>query len=117
MVRGKIFEGFTGGMAGSKMMGGMLDGLRREIEARIRQEVERLAKRLDLVTRAEFEAVEAIAIAAREQAEDLAEQLAGEKLRRAAPKAAAHKPAAKKATKPAPKAKKSTKTAAKTRRR
>ena len=50
---------------------GTLAGLRREIEALARQQVERLLARLDLVTRDEFEAVKAMAAKARAEQEDL----------------------------------------------
>ena len=44
---------------------GTLAGLRREVEALARQQVERLLARMDLVTRDEFEAVKEMAAKAR----------------------------------------------------
>ena len=55
---------------------GTLAGLRREIEALARQQVERLLARMDLVTRDEFEAVREMAAKARAEQEDLTVRLA-----------------------------------------
>ncbi len=55
---------------------GTLAGLRREIEALARQQVERLLARMDLVTRDEFEAVKEMAAKARAEQEDLTDRLA-----------------------------------------
>jgi len=55
---------------------GSLAGLRREIEALARQQVERLLARMDLVTRDEFEAVKEMAAKARTEQEDLLARLA-----------------------------------------
>ena len=55
---------------------GTLTGLRREIEALARQQVERLLARMDLVTRDEFEAVKEMAAKARSEQEDLTARLA-----------------------------------------
>ncbi len=55
---------------------GTLAGLRREIEALARQQVERLLARMDLVTRDEFDAVKEMAATARAEQEDLAARLA-----------------------------------------
>ena len=55
---------------------GTLAGLRREVEALARQQVERLLARMDLVTRDEFEAVKEIAAKARAEQEDLSVRLA-----------------------------------------
>ncbi len=55
---------------------GTLAGLRREIEALARQQVERLFARMDLVTRDEFEAVKEMAAKARTEQEDLGSRLA-----------------------------------------
>ena len=63
----------------AKLAGGVigtLAGLRREIEALARQQVERLLARMDLVTRDEFEAVKEMAAKARAEQEDLAVRLA-----------------------------------------
>ncbi len=55
---------------------GTLAGLRREVEALARQQVERLLARMDLVTRDEFEAVKEMAAKARAEQEDLSVRLA-----------------------------------------
>lgn len=55
---------------------GTLAGLRREVEALARQQVERLLARMDLVTRDEFEAVKEMASKARAEQEDLSVRLA-----------------------------------------
>ncbi len=55
---------------------GTLAGLKREIEALARQQVERLLARMDLVTRDEFEAVKEMAAKARAEQEDLAARFA-----------------------------------------
>ena len=54
---------------------GTLAGLRREVEALARQQVERLLERMDLVTRDEFEAVKEMAAKARAEQDDLAARL------------------------------------------
>jgi BMFP domain-containing protein YqiC len=46
-----------------------LGGLRDEIEARVKERIERLANELDLVTREEFDAVQAMATKARQDQE------------------------------------------------
>ena len=51
-------------------------GLRQEIEARLREQVERLLRDMDLVTREEFEAVKAVAATARAEQERLAARVA-----------------------------------------
>jgi BMFP domain-containing protein YqiC len=72
---------------------GTLAGVRREIEALARQQLDRLLDGMELVTRDEFEAVKAMAAAARAENERLAARLAaleGTPPRRdAAPKAKA----------------------------
>jgi BMFP domain-containing protein YqiC len=55
---------------------GSLAGLRREIEAMVRQQLERLLARMDLVTRDEFEAVKEMAAKARTEQEDLLARIA-----------------------------------------
>jgi len=50
---------------------GALSGLRAEMEAMVRQQMERLVAGLDLVPREEFEAVRAMAAKARSEQEDL----------------------------------------------
>lgn len=54
---------------------GTLAGMRREIEALARQQVDRLLDGMDLVTRDEFETVKAMAVAAREENERLAARI------------------------------------------
>lgn len=51
-------------------------GMRGEVEARVRAQLERLLADMDLVTREEFEAVQAMAAKAREEQEVLAERVA-----------------------------------------
>ena len=79
---------------------GTLAGAKREIEALVRQQLERMLTSLDLVTRDEFEAVKEMAAKARSEQEALADRLAAlEK------KAAGKRPSSAKA-KPAPREKK-----------
>ena len=54
---------------------GTLAGAKREIEALVRQQLERMLSSLDLVTRDEFDAVKEMAVKARSEQEDLAERL------------------------------------------
>jgi BMFP domain-containing protein YqiC len=51
-------------------------GLRQEIEARFREQIERLLRDMDLVTREEFEAVKAVAQTARAEQERLQSRIA-----------------------------------------
>ena len=83
-------------------------GLRDEVDQMIRQRLKRVIADMDMVTREEFEAVEAIATKAREEQEKLSEKVAAleaelGKLKKPAAKsgATAKKPAAKTATKAA----------------
>ena len=55
---------------------GALAGVREEVEARLRQQFERILAGMDLVTREEFEVVRAMAQAAREDQERLAARVA-----------------------------------------
>ena len=55
---------------------GVLQGAREEAETAIRSRIERWLAEKDLVTREEFEAVKAMAVAAREENERLAARLA-----------------------------------------
>lgn len=55
---------------------GTLTGMRREVEALVRQQIERLLTGMDLVTRDEFEAVKEMAANARAEQEVLAARLA-----------------------------------------
>lgn len=55
---------------------GVAAGMRGEVEARFREQLERLLAQMDLVPREEFDAMKAVAIAAREGQETLAAQMA-----------------------------------------
>lgn len=55
---------------------GTLSGVRGEVEARLREQLERVLSGMDLVTRDEFEAVHAMAAKARAEQEDLARRVA-----------------------------------------
>jgi hypothetical protein len=55
---------------------GVAAGMRAEVEARLREQFERVLAELDLVPREEFDAVKAMAVKAREEQEVLAERLA-----------------------------------------
>lgn len=79
-------------------------GLKGEIETAIKQRLERALADLDLVRREEFDAVRAMAAAAREEQENLAARLAKLEAACKPAKPAAKKPATKKpeAKKPAP---------------
>ena len=55
---------------------GVAAGMRDEIEARLRDQFEKILAGMDLVTREEFDAVKAMAAKAREEQELLAERLA-----------------------------------------
>ena len=89
---------------------GVAAGMRGEIEARLREQFERILGQMDLVTREEFDAVKAMAAKARAEQEDLAARVAAlearlatkGKARRAAPKPAKPKDAPKNASKDAP---------------
>ena len=69
----RLFDDFAR-MAGGAL--GALTGLRQEIEARIREQLDRLIASMDLVTREEFEAVKAMAAKARAEQERLQTRLA-----------------------------------------
>lgn len=82
---------------------GVAAGLRGEVEARFREQMERLLSQMDLVPREEFDAMTAVAVAAREAQEDLSAQVAALEKRLATLEAAqkqAQKPAKKPASKP-----------------
>jgi hypothetical protein len=87
----------------ARIAGGAVDtlaGAKREIEALVRQQLERMLTSLDLVTRDEFDAVKKMAQKARSEQETLTDRLAAlEK------KVAGKKPSSPK-TKPAPREKK-----------
>ena len=53
-----------------------LTGVREEVEARLRDQVQHILDRMNLVRREEFEAVQAMAAKARDEQERLAERLA-----------------------------------------
>ena len=55
---------------------GALGGLRGEVEAQIRQQMERVLSQMDVVGREEFEAVREMAVKARLEQEALADRLA-----------------------------------------
>ena len=55
---------------------GALSGVRGEIEARFRDQLERILAGMDLVSREEFEAVKAMAAKAREEQEVLLQRIA-----------------------------------------
>jgi hypothetical protein len=86
---------------------GVAAGMRSEVEARFREQLERLLTQMDLVPREEFDAMKAVAVAAREGQEALAAQVAALEQRLAALEAgqgkAAQGKAAPKAAKPAAK--------------
>lgn len=84
-------------MAGGAL--GALSGLRAEMEALIRQQMERFMAGTDMVPREEFEVVRDMAIKAREEQEALAKRVADLEARLAAadPAAPAKKPARAKA--------------------
>ncbi len=61
-------------MAGGAM--GVVTGLKGEVDALVRQQVERLMASMDLVRREDFDAVQAMAARARAEQEALAERVA-----------------------------------------
>ena len=64
---------------------GGLSGLKQEIDARFREQLERVLGRMDLVSREEFEVVKAVAAKARDEQEALAARLAALEARLATP--------------------------------
>ena len=62
-TRNRLFDD-AAKLAGGAL--GTLEGVRREIEALVRQQLERLLNSMDLVTREEFDTVKAMASKARE---------------------------------------------------
>ena len=64
---------------------GAAQGVRREVEAIVKTQIERLLRELDVVPREEFEAVREMALLAREENDKLAARIAA--LEAAAPKA------------------------------
>jgi BMFP domain-containing protein YqiC len=55
---------------------GALSGVKSEVEARMREQLERVLAGMDLVSRDEFEAVKAMAAKARSEQEDLEKRIA-----------------------------------------
>lgn len=55
---------------------GVAAGMREEIEARLREQFEKILSQMDLVTREEFDAVKSMAAKARAEQEDLADRVA-----------------------------------------
>lgn len=55
---------------------GVAAGMRGEIEARLREQFEKILSQMDLVSREEFDAVKAMAAKARAEQEDLAKRVA-----------------------------------------
>ncbi|HKR19827.1 MAG TPA: accessory factor UbiK family protein [Stellaceae bacterium] len=68
----RLFEDFARVAQGAA---GALVGLRDELEARIKDQVDRVLSRMNLVRREEFEAVQAMAAKARREQEALAARL------------------------------------------
>ena len=81
---------------------GVAAGMRAEVEARLREQFEKVLSQMDLVTREEFDAVKAMAAKARAEQEDLAGRLAAleEALAKQAPKPAKPAGPCKRAAKP-----------------
>jgi BMFP domain-containing protein YqiC len=63
---------------------GTLSGVKSEVEARLREQLEKVLAGMDLVSRDEFEAVKAMAAKARSDQEDLANRVADLEARLAA---------------------------------
>ena len=74
---------------------GTLQGVRDEVEVRLREQFERILNSMDLVTREEFDAVKAMAVTARRENESLEkriEALEASKAGRRQPATGGHKP-------------------------
>ncbi len=71
--RNRLFDDLAK-LAGSAA--GSLSGVRAEVEARMRQHLEDLVARLDLVTREDFDTALAVAVKARTEQENLARRVA-----------------------------------------
>lgn len=91
----RIFDDIARVAAGAV---GALTGVRGEVEARIRDQLERLLAGMDLVSREEFEAVKAMAAKAREEQEILQRRL--DALEGRPPAAGVYAPAPRRARKP-----------------
>lgn len=81
-----------------------LVGVKSEIEGTIRQQLERLLSDMDLVARDEFEAMKAVAIAARTEQEKMEKRIQALEAHIANPKTQKAKPKASTVKKKAPKA-------------
>jgi BMFP domain-containing protein YqiC len=73
---------------------GVAQGMREEVEARLKEQFERVLSGMDLVTREEFEVVQAMARAAREAQADLEQRVAALEAAGGPPAKAARKPRA-----------------------
>lgn len=82
---------------------GVAAGMRGEVEARLREQFERMLTQMELVTREEFDVVQAMAAKARSEQELLAERVAKLEAALAAKQSPARKPG-RATTKKAPKA-------------
>ena len=82
-INNRLFDDFARMMTSAA---GMAQGARKEVEAVIRSQAERMLQELDMVSRDEFEAVRDMAVKAREENEALAERLAKLEAKLAAPK-------------------------------
>lgn len=69
----KVFDDIARVMTGAI---GAAQGVKEEVDTVVRTQMEKLLRDMDLVTRDEFEAVKAMAAAAREENEVLKEQIA-----------------------------------------
>lgn len=76
-------------MAGGAV--GALAGIRREVEALVHQQLDRLLGQLDLVSRDQFDAVKEMAAAARAEQEELARRVAALEKSAATPRKSASK--------------------------
>jgi BMFP domain-containing protein YqiC len=94
----------------ARVAGGALGaaaGMRSEVEARLREQFERILSQMDIVTREEFDAVQAMAVNAREENALLLERLASlesriAELEKEAKAESKSRPAARSKTKSAP---------------
>jgi BMFP domain-containing protein YqiC len=94
----RFFDDFAR-MAGGAM--GAFAGIRQEIESRLKEQMERWLASMDLVTREEFEAVQAMAAKARAEQERLEQRLAALEATLAAASPAQAHAAAQRAAQPA----------------
>ena len=94
-----MFEELARLMSGAM---GTMAGVREEAEAQMRQQIERVLRRLDMVTREDFEAVQDMAATARAEQEALAERVAALEAKLAELDGGAAKPKARRSTKSAP---------------